>query len=153
MAKGKRAAATAKAKAAEDKEENFFRELAMECNVTAALRKAGLLRQSRQIYERRKRDPEFRARWDEAIGESYALLEVEMLERGRFGDNRPPPENEKAARQRDIPTALGMQLLRLHRSQIRARIPHAQRPMRGAKLRDELEKRLAEINRRLGGLG
>jgi hypothetical protein len=51
-----------------EKEEIFFRELAMVCNVTSALRAAGMLRASRQVYDRRKRDPEFRASWDEAIG-------------------------------------------------------------------------------------
>jgi len=135
------------------KEEIFFRELAMVCNVTSALRAAGMLRASRQVYDRRKRDPEFRASWDEAIGESYAMLEIEMLERARLGDNRPPPASAAEARNRELPTRLGLQLLRLHRSQVKGRVPSAQRPMRGEKLRDELEKRLSEINRRLGGAG
>lgn len=136
-----------------EKEKIFFHELAMVCNVTAALRAAGMLRQSRPVYERRKRDPEFRSAWDEAIGESYAMLELEMLERGRLGDKRPPPATKAEARLREIPTALGLQLLRLHRSQVKGRMPSAQRPMRGEKLRDALEKRLAEISRRLGGGG
>jgi hypothetical protein len=136
-----------------EKEEIFFRELAMVCNVTSALRAAGMLRASRQVYDRRKRDPEFRASWDEAIGESYAMLEIEMLERARLGDNRPPPASAAEARNRELPTRLGLQLLRLHRSQVKGRPPSAQRPMRGEKLRDELEKRLSEINRRLGGAG
>ena len=136
-----------------EKEERFFHELAMVCNVTAALRAVGMLRASRSVYQRRKRDPEFRAHWDEAIGESYAMLELEMLERGRLGENRPAPSTDAEKRLREIPTALGLQLLRLHRSQVKGRIPSTQRPMRGQKLRDEIEKRLSEISRRLGGAG
>jgi hypothetical protein len=135
------------------KEEIFFRELAMVCNVTSALKAAGMLRASSKVYDRRKRDPEFRAAWDEAIVESYAMLELEMLERGRLGDTRPPPATPAEARNREIPTGIGLNLLRLHRSQVKGKAPAAQRPMRGAKLRDDLEKRLSEINRRLGGTG
>jgi hypothetical protein len=136
------------------KEEIFFRELAMVCNVNAALRAAGMMRASRQVYDRRKRDPEFRAAWDEAIVESYAMLELEMLERGRLGDGRPPPATAAEARNRELPTGLGLNLLRLHRAHVKGKAPaSAQRPMRGAKLRDDLERRLSEINRRLGGAG
>lgn len=152
--KAGRSAAAAKAgQWTKAKEEIFFRELAMVCNVTAALKAAGMMRASRMVYDRRKRDPAFRTDWDEAIGESYAMLELEMLERGRLGDTRPPPANKAEARLREIPTALGLQLLRMHRSQVKGKAPAAQRPMRGEKLRDELEKRLSEISRRLGGVG
>lgn len=134
-----------------EKESIFFRELATVCNVAAALRAAGLARAGSHVYERRKRDPEFRTSWDEAIAESYAMLELEMLERSRFGARRAAPKNEKEARLREIPTSLGLQLLKLHQGRMRSRAPFAQRPLRGAKLRDELEARLAEIARRLGG--
>jgi hypothetical protein len=135
------------------KEKIFFGELALLCNVTAALKKAGMLRASRQVYDRRKRDPEFRAQWDEAIAESYAMLELEMLERGRFGADRPPPNGEAEARLRAVPTSLALSLLKLHQGRVKGRAPSAQRPMRGHKLRDELEARLSEISRRLGGIG
>jgi len=135
-----------------EKEEIFFAELAMVCSVAAALRKAALVRESNRVYERRRRDPEFRARWEEAVAESYAMLELEMLERARYGDDRPPPQTAAEARQREIPTKLAMQLLRQH-DRTRIRPASFQRPLRGHKLRDELEKRLAEINRRLGGAG
>jgi hypothetical protein len=135
------------------KEDIFFRELAVVCNVTGALRACGMLRQRDSFYDRRKRDPEFAAAWDAALAESYALLELEMLQRARLGDDRPPPANASEARQREIPTRLGLQLLRLHQSKVKGKAPSAQRPMRGQKLRDELEKRLSEISRRLGGVG
>jgi hypothetical protein len=136
-----------------ERETIFFRELATVCNVAAALRAAGLARAASQVYERRKRDPEFRAGWDEAIAESYAMLELEMLERSRFGDRRGAPKSEKEARLRSIPSSLALQLLKLHQGRMRSRAPAAQRPLRGSKLRDELEARLAEIARRLGDGG
>ena len=137
------------------KEEIFFRELAMVCNVAAALREAGMARASTSVYDRRKSDLKFRSQWEEAISESYALLELEMLERGRVGDNRAPPADEGERKRREVSTTLGMNLLKMHRSQVRGRPATAaqQRPMRGAKLRDELEARLSEISRRLGGIG
>lgn len=59
-------------------EEIFFAELATVCNVAAALRAAGVTGDGRSVY-RLRRSPEFRAKWDVAIAESYALLELEML--------------------------------------------------------------------------
>ncbi|MEA3037709.1 MAG: hypothetical protein QOE79_222, partial [Sphingomonadales bacterium] len=64
-----KAGAGRKAQWPKEKEAVFFRELAIVCNVTAALRAAGLLRQSRSVYDRRA-DPAFRARWEEALAES-----------------------------------------------------------------------------------
>ncbi|HEV2866387.1 MAG TPA: hypothetical protein VGX37_07715 [Allosphingosinicella sp.] len=133
-------------------EEIFFAELATVCNISAALRAAGVGGDTRDIYKK-KSCPEFRLKWDRAIGESYALLELEMLERARHGDDRPPPATPAEARQREIPTRIALQLLRQHQNLAKGRSPSFQRPMRGHKLRDELEKRLAEIHRRLGGAG
>jgi hypothetical protein len=149
---GKRAAAVAAAKR-QGKEDLFFAELAMVCNVSAALSKAGMTRQSSEVYRRRLRDPEFRARWDEAVGESYAMLELEMLARGRHGEDRPAPKNEAERRVRELTDAQALNLLRLHKSGVKGRAPHAQRPMRGEKLAGAIEQRLSEISRRLGGIG
>ena len=131
-------------------EEAFFAELAAVCNVAAAARAAGF-EDTRKVYGRRRGEPEFRRRWEEAIAESYAMLELEMLERGRLGADRPPPANAIEARQREIPSSLALQLLKMHQGRMRALAPGAMRPMRGEKLRDELAARLAEIARRLGG--
>lgn len=149
---GKRAAASAAARQ-KAKEDVFFAELAMVCNVLAALRAAGMTRQRCEVYYRRRTDPEFRARWDEAIGESYAMLELEMLERSRKGENRPAPKTEAERRVRELSDKQALQLLRQHKAGVKGNVPHAQRPFRGEKLRDAVEKRLAEISRRLGGIG
>lgn len=157
---GPRRAAKAKAAGrwAKGKEAAFFRELATICNVRSALRKARLPGTSFQLYERRRSDPAFREAWEAAIDESYALLELEMLERARFGDNRPEPATEAERRLREIPNGLALQLLRLHQSR-KARDAAAPRPARvrpplsGRALRQEIDRRLCEINRRMGGEG
>jgi len=160
-----RAAASGKAKAArkarwpKDKEDIFFRELAVVCNVSAALRAAGLPRRSRDVYDRRS-DPAFRARWEEALAESRVLMALELHERARFGDQRPEPENEIEAKLRAVPTALALQLLKLYEGRavkvaaaaaaqpVRARDPEGRRARRRALL-----ERLAEFHRRMGGEG
>lgn len=141
-----------------DKEAIFFRELAIVCNVTAALRAAGLLRRSRDVYEQRS-DPAFRARWEEALAESRVLMALELHERARFGDQRPEPANEIEAKLRAVPTALAMQLLKLYEGRAAKAAAAAAVPVpardaeRRRALRRELLERLAEYNRRMGGEG
>ena len=136
------------------RKEIFFAELSELCNVAAAARAAGF--PDGKSADRQKRNcPDFRARFEAAVCESYSKLELEMLERGRLGDNRPEPQGESEKRLREIPTTLAMNLLKFHQSSMRGKgaVPDRRRPMRGAKLRDEIERRLSEINRRLGGNG
>jgi hypothetical protein len=146
------------------KEKIFFRELAMVCNVSSALRKAGLTSFSGRLYDRRREDPGYGAKWDAAIAESYRYLDLEMLERARFGDDRPEPKTEVEKRLREIPTALALQLLKLHQATARGRTapsaapaaPAAPRRSRAAearRLREEMEARFVQISRRLGGQG
>ena len=144
-----------------DKYAIFFRELSMFCNVSSALRKAGLASQSSKIYERRLTDPGFRARWAAAIEQSVELLDLEILERGRFGDDRPPPKSEVERRLREVPTALALQLLKHHQGRAKLRgaapAPVAAPPRmtrsRAREIRIELEAMLDDFNRRMGGEG
>ena len=140
------------------KEAIFFRELATVCNVSSALRACGLFRRSSEVYDRRREDPRFRARWEAAVDEGYALLDLEMLERARFGSNRPPPLTEVEKRLREVPTALGLQLLKLYHARKAkpapaARAPDSARRIDGAALRREFDALLSEFNRRMGGNG
>lgn len=142
------------------KEAVFFRELAMVCNVSAALRKAKLAGCSSLAYERRKTDVRFRAAWEEAIDQSYAMLELEMLERVRVGDDRPPPATEAEKRLRSIPTALALQLLKLYENRVKARAAAPAKRTAGAAMRvDRMAQRreflamLSDFNRRMGGQG
>lgn len=158
-ARSKRPAAKPAIKWTAPKEAVFFRELAMVCNVSAALRKAKLTGCSSLAYERRKTDGRFRAAWDGAIDQSYAMLELEMLERVRLGDDRPPPATEAEKRLRAIPTSLALQLLKLYETRVRSRAsaPAAAAPRltreRGDALRKEIEQMLSDLNRRMGGNG
>jgi hypothetical protein len=144
-----------------EKEAIFFRELAMICNVRSALKAAGLARESRQVYERRKLDPDFRIAWEEAIDQSYAMLELEMLERARFGDARPAAETEAEKRLRAIPDGLALQLLKLHQNRVKARVADGVKRrgapgravLRGPALRREIHRRLSELNLQMGGEG
>ncbi len=140
------------------KEADFFRELATVCNVSSALRACGMFRRSRDVYDRRRTDSGFRARWESAVDEGYALLDLEMLERARFGNNRPPPQSEAEKRLREVPTALGLQLLKLYHAR-KAKAPPApaaqaaRRRIDGAALRREFDALLSDFNRRMGGNG
>ena len=149
---GKRVAAVKWTKA---DEEAFFSELAQVCNVTKALHEAKLGTSTAPVYKRLKKDAEFRAQFDEAIAQGFAMLELEMLERARHGDNRPEPATAAEKKLRETGTGTAIHLLRTYHARVKGTKASAspQRPMRGAKLRDALEARLAEISRRLGGEG
>lgn len=143
------------------KEAIFFRELATVCNVSSALRACGMFRRSRDVYDRRRAEAAFRARWEAAVDEGYALLDLEMLERARFGNNRPPPRTEAEKRLREVPTALGLQLLKLYHAR-KAKAVLAAPPGRTAAAskrvdrmaqRREFEAMLSDFNRRMGGKG
>jgi hypothetical protein len=161
--RARRAAPKKTIKWTKEKEAVFFRELAMVCNVSAALRKAKLMGCSSLAYERRKTDARFRAAWEEAIDQSYAMLELEMLERVRFGDDRPPPATEAERKLRTIPTALALQLLKLYENRVKARAAapatRVARGLTGARRVDrmaqrrEFEAMLSDFNRRMGGQG
>jgi hypothetical protein len=135
-----------------ERQEVFFRELAEVCNVAAAAREAGF-EDGEPAYKEKARNSAFRARYEAAVAEGYSRLELEMLERSRFGEDRPKDAGKSGERLRQVPTALALSLLRLHNGKVKGTAPTNRRPMRGAKLRDELEARLSEINRRLGGRG
>lgn len=135
----------------------FFRELATVCNVSSALRACGMSGHSSDVYDRRREDPRFRSRWEAAVDEGYAMLDLEMLERARFGSNRPPPRTEVEKRLRQVPTALGLQLLKLYHARRAKAAPApasaAAKRIDGAKLRREFDAMLSDFNRRMGGNG
>jgi len=134
----------------QEKRAQFLEELAQTANVVRSARAAGM--PDYKAYRERRANPEFRAKWDAALDEGFDKLELLLLERATYGDAVPPEGEAKVGeKQRAIPTALAMSLLKLRESR-RAKSP-PQRPMRGQKLRDQIEARLAEINRRLGGEG
>jgi hypothetical protein len=137
----------------------FFRELSMLCNVSEALRRAGLKGQSSAVYDMRRTDAAFRSRWEDAFCESFAMLELEMLERSRFGEDRPAPKTDVEKRLRQVSTRQAMQLLKLYNDRVKARAavaPPAPRRMnrqQARAIRVELDRMLSDFNRRMGGEG
>jgi len=141
-----------------DKEAIFFRELGIVCDLGAALKAAGLSRRAGEVPERLKSDPVFLAKWNAALAAGYALLDLEMLGRVRFGDQRPQPESEAEKKLRQVPNSVALQLLRLYHSRMKsgpaapagARMP---RLLNAREIRKRLEAKLADWNRRMGGNG
>ena len=137
-----------------ERKEIFFSELAELCNVSAAAKAAGFP-SNNSAYIQKKKDPDFRERFEAAVAEGYERLELEMLERARFGENRPADVGEQSSEKlRQISTTLGLSLLKMHAARAKGAPPKPQRrPMRGANVRDEVLAMLSEMNRRLGGNG
>ncbi|WP_271078912.1 hypothetical protein [Aurantiacibacter sp. MUD61] len=82
----------------------FLEELAETSNVTKAAAKCGAM--TSYVYKHRRENPEFRQKWGAALLEGYEHLEMETLERLRFGT---APGDAKF----DIPNAL--RLLAAHK--------------------------------------
>lgn len=85
----------------------FLDTLAETSNVSAAARAAGA--STSRAYKTRKQDKHFRQQWNEALLEGYEHLEMETLERLRFGI-------EPGERKFDIANAL--RLLAMHRETV-----------------------------------
>jgi hypothetical protein len=64
--------------------ERFLVTLAETCNVKMACAAAG--KSDVGAYKLRQRDPSFRAAWRRALGEGYARLEIQLLERALIGE-------------------------------------------------------------------
>lgn len=73
-------------------ETRFIEALARTSNVTASLRKAGM--SGADPYAHRMKSEEFRSRWDAALSEGYAEIEVQALDEARNGV---PAEKERSA--------------------------------------------------------
>ena len=85
----------------------FLEKLAETSNVSEACRACGA--EPSYAYRHRRKDPEFRRDWGEALLEGYEHLEMETLQRLRFGTG---PDDAKF----DIPNAL--RLLTAHRETV-----------------------------------
>ncbi|MEP7221668.1 MAG: hypothetical protein ABI673_03260 [Novosphingobium sp.] len=89
----------------------FLSELAATSNVTAAARKAGV--STTTAYDTRRTDAEFNRKWQQALCEGYDYLEIEMLQRLRTGEVKPPSGAKRGTRSFDNATAF--RLLSAHR--------------------------------------
>jgi|GEM_PF-4342873 len=141
-----------------EKEATFFRELGIVCDLGLALKAACLARRAAEVPERLKSDSAFLAQWNAALAAGYALLDLEMLGRVRFGDQRPEPKTEAERKLRAVPNSVALQLLRLYHARIKsapAAAPGVRTPplANAREIRKRLEAKLSEWNRRMGGKG
>ena len=125
--------------------ETFLMVLAGTCNVSLSARETK--RSARVFYDLRRRDSGFRAAWGEALREGYELLELEMVERCRFGAPKDVfYQGRKTATTRVFNDATALRLLHFHRNTIeRMRAEDEREPVDDAAIFDELAARLAEI--------
>lgn len=60
-------------------EQRFLDALGASCNVTHAAMQSGFSKEA--IYRRRRTDPGFRARWNDALAQGYVRIEMMLIER------------------------------------------------------------------------
>ena len=133
----------------ERRKADFLDHLAWSVNVRASCRAVRMSEPS--VYRLRARDAEFRARWEVALREGYARLEVVMIERAILGTTKPILHAGKvAAEMTEYSDRLGLTLLAAHRASVHGEQAAAGDP---GTARERIAARLAEMNRRLGGEG
>src|SRR5688572_8015267 len=125
--------------------EKFLMILAGTCNVSLSAREVG--RSARVFYDLRRRDSGFRAAWAEALREGYELLEMELLERCRFGTPKDVfHQGRKTATTRVFNDATALRLLHFHCKTVAAtRAADEGRAPDAKAIFDELAARVAEI--------
>jgi hypothetical protein len=130
-----------------ERREIFIATLAATCNVAAAVRAAGMHGYS--VYRLRMRDAGFRASWAAALRESYARLELMLLERAMNGTVKTVTRSDGSAQTiHEYPNGLAFQLLKLHRESAReAEAEHE--PDHMAELRGKLARRLGRLRKRI----
>lgn len=100
------------------KTEIFLETLAMTSNVRASARAAGITVMN--CYRRRMRDSGFRIAWMQALAEGYDHLELEMLERARFGTKKIVVQGGREIDTRVFSDSTGFHLLKAHRAMAQA---------------------------------
>jgi len=123
----------------------FLETLRETANVSAAARAAGMARAS--AYGLRKREPEFREAWDDALEEALDDLEAELRRRALEGVERPVFYGGKECGSvRNYSDSLGMFLLRSRRGTVFAESAARGRDRTGD---DEVEDAKTRLRERL----
>lgn len=125
--------------------ETFLTALAQTASVAGAARIAGVPETS--PYKLKLVDADFSAAWDQAVEEGYHRLELMLLRRATYGEACDGAETPA------ISTTLALGILRNHKTVAKRGAPDLPLPFRGGELRDRLEAKLHELNRRLGSDG
>jgi hypothetical protein len=124
----------------DEAEERFLEELAASCNVRAAAAAAGF--STTAVYKRRMRWPGFAAAWAEAVDQGYARLEAMLVEQATdslrvLRQTRHERKREDDGRP-NVPFAQALNLLRLHRAEVRGGKPQNYRAAEKAPDMDEI---------------
>lgn len=129
----------------EEAEEAFFDHLATSCNVRASAEAVGFT--TFTVYRQRRLRPEFAARWQAALEQGYARLEIALVEAANdtlegleFDSERPIPK---------MSVEQAMNVLRAHRNEVRGSGEagpgrHARRPTL-EEVRASIEKKVRAI--------
>lgn len=123
------------------KQRAFFEALAECANVRMSAERAGVSYGA--VYQWRRKNLEFRMRWDEALDHGYASLEAGLLEQAREAAGEIPVRAKPDARVGPMDARLAFALLQ-HRDRNRGSAPgdHARRKGDVDAVLDRLEKAL-----------
>lgn len=134
-----------------DRQAEFLTHLAMTCNVRASAHAVGMSEQG--VHRLRQRSPEFCAAWAAALEEGYVRLEAVLLERALNGIDKPIMKNgEPVGTMTEYSDRLGLALLHApRRATPRPRPADVERDR--AEIRRQIEAKLSEMNKRMGGEG
>jgi hypothetical protein len=130
---------------------SFISTLEDTSNVSAAIRKCGMSRDA--VYDRRKSDPEFRRRWEQALLCAYDALEARALDQSLNGRTVKIRYQGKVVDEEvQFDTRTALTLLRMHRDTAeRVRAQGETGPQDRAGLIRELRERLLRIEARMLG--
>ena len=128
-------------------EEEFFDLLAASCNVSWATEQVGFATPT--VYRMRRMRPDFAARWQVALEQGYARLEMELLRAATDTlDDRPFDESRPIPK---MTVEQAINVLRAHRGEVRGgdgRGPGATARRRTLdEVRASIEKKIAAIER------
>lgn len=114
----------------------FLEELAASCNVRGAAAKVGF--STTAVYNRRLKNPGFAAEWHEAVQQGYARLEAMLLEEATDSLRSEPISG--AAPSPQVSFSERLNLLRLHRAEVRGGAPQDYRAREKAPEWDEISE-------------
>lgn len=129
-----------------DRQERFLERLAMTSNVTSAVRHAKWSKTG--VYQLKRTNPVFRAAWLEALAIGYEELEMEMLQRARFGTKKTIlPKGEKPERVTEYSDAQALRLLLAHKQEVEE-TKSAKRVDQNSTAKERLAERLMALRER-----
>lgn len=96
------------------KRAKFVEALAEVCNVTRAVKAAGM-KSSTHVYALRKSDPGFAEAWDEALLRGYDRLELALLDRAINGARKIELRGDREIAVRQFNDGHALKLLQMHR--------------------------------------